>query len=108
MPGKKFKLGDGGTMLIRSLDVLEEAKAMARRLGISGQIEVTVGRWEEDGRLVGWTKKGVEGDDEILVEVFMSDLSGEGREFDRYAREMKELIAENKSLRAKLAEKEPA
>jgi hypothetical protein len=108
MAGKLFKLGDGGTMLIPSMDVHEEAKAMARRLGIRGQVEVTVGRWEENGRLVGWTKKGSDGADEVLVEVFVSDLNAENREFDRYAREMLALIEENKRLKAKLAELEPA
>lgn len=106
MPGKKFKLGDGGTMLIRSLDVHAEAKEMARRLGIRGEVAVTIGRWEENGKLIGWTKKGRDGDDEILVEVFVSDLNGENREFDRYAREMLQLIEENKALKARLTKED--
>ena len=108
MPGKQFKLGDGGTMMIRELDVHEEAKAMCRRLGIYGQIQTMVGRWGENGELHGWTKKGAEGQDEILVEVFVSDLSGENREFDRYAREIQRLLDENRELKAKLAEREIA
>lgn len=103
MPGKKFKLGDGGTMLIRSLDVHEEAKAMARRLGMSATVRTMVGRWEEDGQLTGWTKQSP-GDDQILVEVFVSDAKAEEREFNRYAVEMLRLIAENKALKEKLRE----
>jgi hypothetical protein len=107
MASKQFKLGDGGTMLIRAIDVHEEAEAMARRLGMSATVRTMVGRWEESGQLTGWTKQS-KGADEVLVEVFVSDAAAEEREFNRYAVEMMRLIQENKSLKAKLAELEPA
>lgn len=103
MAEKQFKLGDGGTMLIRSLDVHNAAIAMAEGLGIAGQIEVTVGRWDESGQIIGWTKRAKRGTDEILLEVFVSDLTGQDREFNSWARRMQALIDENRALKAQLA-----
>lgn len=104
MSKTQFKLGDSATMLIRVMDVHSEATEMAERLGMAAQVETTVGRWDERGRVVGWTKKANTGrGNEVLVEVFVSDLSGSDRERDRAAREMQKLIDENADLKASLA-----
>lgn len=104
MAKRQFKLGDSAMMLIRTMDVQAEALAMAERLGIAGQVETTVGRWDERGRIIGWTKKGNTGlGNEVLVEVFISDLTGSDRERDRAAREMQKLIDEIADLKALLA-----
>lgn len=104
---RQFKLNES-TALIRTIDASYEAIAMAERLGIAGQVEVTVGRWNERGQVIGFTKKArfVKGQacDNLLVEVFISDLGGQIRELDRHAREMQALIDENASLKARLGD----
>lgn len=99
-----FKLDDDDTILIRTIDAHEEAMAMARRLGVRGVIRTMVGKWEENGQMIGFTKQSKDGDDDVLVEVFISKADEENREFNRYAVEMTRLIEENKALKAKLRE----
>lgn len=49
---------DDETAVIRLIDAHEAAMKMARSLGIIGEVRTLVGKWREDGAMVGWTKKG--------------------------------------------------
>jgi hypothetical protein len=87
--------------MIRTMDVHEAAKDMAKKLRLNAEIRTCVGKWDENGSVAGWVTSGRTSEPATtLVEVFVSDLAGEGREFNRYARAMEELIAENERLKA--------
>lgn len=89
--------------MIRTIDVHDAATAMAEHLKLNAEVRACVGKWDERGSIHGWTKVGkTQGPATVLVEVFVSDLAGEDREFDHYARRMEALIAENKELKARL------
>lgn len=89
--------------LIQAMDVHEAAKGMAEGLKLNAEVRTCVGKWDERGSIAGWTKTANtarKGPATVLVEVFVSDITGEDREFDRYARKMQELADENANLKA--------
>lgn len=94
---------DDTTALIRTQDVLEAAKGMARKLGMIAEVRVVVGRYQEDGQMTGWSAQCKDDEEDLLLEVFVSKLGEEQREFDRYAREMQAVLDENARLKAQLA-----
>jgi hypothetical protein len=90
--------------MIRTMEAHEAAKDMAKKLKLNAEVRTYVGKWDERGSVVGWVTSGRTSEPAtVLVEVFVSDLAGEGREFNRYARTMEALIAENEELKARLS-----
>lgn len=61
------------TQLLREMEVHEAVKEMARRLGISGQIETRVGDFRQKGWTTGWA--GKPGEHDVLVEVYVVPLT---------------------------------
>jgi hypothetical protein len=99
----EFMLDDGYTGIIRAADLHDAATEMARKLGIRGEIRTMVGKWDTEGQITGWTKKSKAGNADVLLEVFVSKLDDESREFDRFARAYQALLDENAELKRRLA-----
>ncbi len=87
--------------MIRAVDVHQAAINMTEGLELSAQVQTVVGKWDERGQITGWTKVGkTAAPATVLVEVFVSDIAGADREFNRSARQMQELVDENANLKA--------
>lgn len=103
MSAKTLKAIAEATELIQAYDVHEAGIELAYRLKLNAEVRTCIGKWDERGSIIGWAKSGNVGcPTTVLIEVFVSDIAGEDREFNRYARRIQSLIDENAALKARL------